>query len=425
MNDSSTSLKLTIFGSYNQSSIGDKAILVSLLELLFSEAKGSIKVEVICFDQKAIKNEIKDFSWSNDVSVISLANISGLTNDDHRKHSSIKQIYFLIPRQLRTWIQTIWYGSKIIMTNLRSNSNGLIIGGGNLLMDMYPSWPLRLYLISRQFSQKKLPVIFAGVGAFPINTKIGKRLIEKSVRNATLVFVRDKKTQEYLINNFNITVKSHPDFALSFPIQTKHNSMPERQLRIAVNFAPIYSKWWPYQDQERYYKFIEDFARGLFEFFASVEGKITFWFYDSNLSDQPGTEELIASLLNLGIPKQNISHSTDIVTSIEIVQGLQHSRFAIVTRLHAGLLALRAGLPTITIVYQPKVKDVLHNIGLKKGIVEIDEMSTLYSRIDELEENSEDYRLSIDQINALDKENRQVISDILWLISDRSKTNNN
>jgi len=63
---------ITIFGSYNSGSIGDKAILVSLLDLLFRVADFPIKINVVAFNPEAIEAEIKVFPWSPSVYVCSI-----------------------------------------------------------------------------------------------------------------------------------------------------------------------------------------------------------------------------------------------------------------------------------------------------------------------------------------------------------------
>jgi hypothetical protein len=69
VNDIRSKRIITLFGSYNKNSLGDRAILISLLNLIFSEAKNSIFVRVLCFDEEAIRDEISQYEWSKSVDV--------------------------------------------------------------------------------------------------------------------------------------------------------------------------------------------------------------------------------------------------------------------------------------------------------------------------------------------------------------------
>jgi polysaccharide pyruvyl transferase WcaK-like protein len=416
LNDHLSSQKLSIFGSYNQNSLGDKAILISLLDLLFSECKQPLFIYIISFDKETILDEVSQYEWSKNISIISLSSEKKSSEKHAINISSLKKIFDHLPNIFQDFVKTVWYSKNIIRSNLPSDSSGLIIGGGNLLMDLFPSWPSRVYLLSRIFYTAELPVTFAGVGAFPIKTRIGKFLLRESVRKAALVFVRDQKTKDYLVHNWNISAQSHPDFALSFPLDKVKVSKQNKTRNIAINFAPVYSKWWPYKDEKKYTHFLDGISNCLYEYYVCTNPKPSFWFYETNLSDQAGTEELISHILDLGIPKENINYERKILSSREIVEKLSLMQFAIVTRLHAGLLALRMETPTIAIVYQPKVRDVLNNIGLEKGIVDINDIARIRPLIDEISLDPDEFCLSPGQLLELDYANRDVINAILRTI---------
>jgi polysaccharide pyruvyl transferase WcaK-like protein len=416
LKDKSSIRKLSIFGSYNKNSLGDKVILVSLLNLLFLESKSDLYIYIISFEKQAILDEIKQYEWSNRIGVISLSTRKS-TLDIHSINNNLyKRIFSNLPSIFKNFLRAIWYSLIIFRSNLLFDSSGLIIGGGNLLMDLYPSWPSRVYLLSRKFSNAGLPVTFAGVGAFPIKTRIGEFFLKESVRKAALVYVRDQQTKDLIVRKWKISAQYHPDFAFSFPINNENDSEKKKETSIAINFAPVYSKWWPYQDDKKYKDFLNAISRCLYECFANTNPKPSFWFYDTNLSDQVGTEELINNLIGLGVLEENIKYERRDFTSNEIAKILSKMQYAIVTRLHAGLLALRVETPIIAIVYQPKVKDVLNSIGLRKGVVDIQEVSKIHSLIEEVNVDNREFRLSHEQLNMLDCFNKEVINDILKTI---------
>ncbi len=89
----------------------------------------------------------------------------------------------------------------------------------------------------------------------------------------------------------------------------------------------------------------------------------------------------------------------------------------LVTRLHAGILALRLGSPLLAIAYQPKVNDVLESVGLSKSIVGIDRVDTLSERIREVERVPGSFRLSSEDLDTLDQQNRETVRSIITRIS--------
>jgi polysaccharide pyruvyl transferase WcaK-like protein len=358
-------------------------------------------------------DEIKQYKWSNRIGVISLSTSKSPLDIHPVTKTLYNRIFTNLPSIFQNFVRIAWYSLKIFRSNLIFDSSGLIIGGGNLLMDLYPSWPSRMFLVSRKFSNAGLPVTYAGVGAFPIKTRIGEFLLKESVRKAALVFVRDQKTKDLIVRKWKISARYHPDFALSFPINKEKVSEKKKETSIAINFAPVYSNAWPYHDDKKYYNFLNTISRCLYEYFTNADPKPSFWFYDTNLSDQVGTEELINNLIGLGVLEGNIEYERKDYTSSEIAKILSKMQYAIVTRLHAGLLALRVETPIIAIVYQPKVKDVLFSFGLRKGVVDIQDVSRIHSLIEEVNIDDREFRLSQEQLNTLDSYNREVINEIL------------
>lgn len=406
--------EIAIFGSYTDNSIGDKAILIGLIDILFKNSSLPLHIKILSFHKHSIEVEIKDYNWARHTEVISLKPTENHTPEMGKKmHNYTQLILSLLPKMIQTLV-----GMTLFSTKLRKifpkKSNGLIIGGGNLLMDMFPMWPGRPYLLAKQYHNANLPVIIAGVGAFPIQTPLSKFLFKNLIQKANLVFVRDHETKKYIQQTWRSQVQYHPDFALSFPLP-KMPPQHTRKSTVAVNIAPIFSKVWPYKNPQKYQYILNVLAKSLYKYFVSSQGTISYYFYDTNYpTDRIATLELINRLVTLGISPKKIQYEDRLHSSRETIQKLRGIRFAVVTRLHAGIIAIRTGTPIIAIAYQPKVKTVLKAIGIKTdAIIDIDNIEEIDMSLKKIDSNPYHFMLSPKQLKNLDETNKRVIKKVL------------
>src|SRR5690606_36937569 len=151
----------------------DKAILISLIELLFKNAGTRITIQVVCFDAQAVKAELNGFEWSSSVDVVPI-----YTNSPSSVQPAGAERSGGLKNKIRKFIPSgaihLLNSIKFFLTftpKFDTKADLLIIGGGNLLMDMFPSWMIMPFTVSRKFNG---PYTIAGVGAFPIKTLLGK-----------------------------------------------------------------------------------------------------------------------------------------------------------------------------------------------------------------------------------------------------------
>lgn len=419
--------QLTLFGSYNKNSIGDKIILVSLLDLIFRTLP-EVKISLLTFnfdDKLSLIKEIEPYNWSKNVEVNSIykkqIQNSGVSTKDNRiiLKSTLKNIVSKVfPRALYEKIKYIINITKFVTalpSNLERDSKGLIIGGGNLLMDLFPIWPIILYFITSQFKKAELPIIIAGVGAFPINTFIGKVLLRNIVSSASQVYVRDSKTRNFLKDYWNLHSEYSPDFAFSFPnidkIKFQVNNL------VAINVAPVYSQQWPYKNKFKYDNYINSLSKSFLTYYLN-NPECYFWFYHTNYpTDQLGAIDIITKMISLGIPAEKIQHEDKLLTASTIALKLKSCKFAVTTRLHAAILALKFGLPIISIAYQPKVKNILYDLDLAKVVVDISNLKLLHVYLQSIDSESWKFKLTNKKLEQLDQMNVKTIQSILQCIS--------
>ena len=410
-------MRITIFGSYNNSSIGDKAILVSLLHLLFNNSPENLKVNVFEFQKGALEPELSKYKWNKNVTIFSLSQNSS-TLEETNNNFFLKRIFKSLPKSLRTLIAMLLFQKSIKRFSVE-NSNALIIGGGNLLMDLYPAWPGRLFVLYRLFTTKRKPIYLIGVGAFPISQRINDYLLKKVAKGSKYVLVRDKDTLNYVQRKWGLQAEYIPDLALSYPLSKPYNSQSRKKNIVAVNVVPIYGKGWPYQDEEKYQRYIETISKQLFDYYL-LNNKTRYVFYDTNYPmNRSASLAVIKELLKSHYPKEFISYEDRLHTSDEITKILMNCNYSITTKLHAAILALRTGIPVIALVYQPKVKSVLRALGIhEKAILELKELDNLSERMIMLDNGDERFKLDNKKLVRIQEKTNSFIRKILDDISE-------
>lgn len=420
--------KIAIFGSYNRASIGDKAILISLLDLLFSETKTELWVHVIVLDVETIDAELSRYPWCQFVTLEPLLSTivpsSSAINQSGQGRSTIrKRVVSRFPssvRRLRNTIRALRRRRREIRRDLAVGQQGLIIGGGNLLMDIFPVWPFTLHMVAEQFTKANLPMVLAGVGTLPVRTWYGKRLLFDVIKHSKGIYVRDTMTLEALNRLWNADAQCHPDFALSYPLTDEEQGIGHNQKKtVAVNVGTVYETASSQVDWDGQSKQVDLMASVLYEYWIENSRNVHYWLFDTNYpTDRPGSVALHDKMLKIGIAADSIIYEDRLLTSREILLQLQGVRFAITTRLHAGLLAARVRTPIIAFAYQDKVRNVLADLGLSNCVLEFSSApETITSKIASVESAPDAFRLSSEQLKQLDEQNRQTICEILYKLS--------
>jgi len=401
---------ITVFGSYNKSSVGDKAILVSLLELLFKYSPNELKVEVFEFQKGAIIDEISDYKWKNNVKILSLGETK--KNLKKNRRNLFKTILPFLPKSTQTLIAMLLSYKSISRFDLK-NSDALIIGGGNLLMDLYPSWPGRLFALYYFFKKNSKPIYLLGVGAFPIRKRLSDFLLKKIAQNSKQILVRDKNTLKYVREHWRLKSEYIPDLAFSYPIKNipLHS---QKTNKIAINVIPVYGEDWPYQNEEKYTQYIKNVSRQLLKY-SRVNKETKYVFFDTNYPmNRTATLAVIEELQENNFSKELISYEDKLHTSKEITEIIMKCDFAVVTKLHAAILALRTGLPILALEYQPKVRSVLNAVGIdNEAILELNQSDLLFERMMSLDKSKKSFKLDKNILESIQIQNSKAIRKIL------------
>lgn len=351
-------MNVGIIGNYGHDNNGDEAILCGILTQLTDQL--SIPLENITVFSNNPKNTFDRYGV-NSVKLL------------HKKDSMIKSIAATIKE------------SVPIMKQL----DLLIIGGGGLLMDMYKrDAPLysTLGILGHRYGCK---VVIYGVGAGPINTKVGSFFIKKLLTKADSISVRDDQSRTLLLNKLNlqkeIQVIGDPAFAVPFPIEK--NSSQNSIRNVAVTAVPYFSnQYWPVADQAKYNHYISGMAKNLDHLIETKQVKVTF-FSTKYPQDIEVTKDIASRMENIGqteILEDNL-YPNDIVTLCA------KQDLVIGTRLHSLILSLVAETPIIGIGYHQKVFDFMDRINQTASYLDINTLSTkpdfFTSIVDKMDDN--------------------------------------
>src|SRR2546423_9469780 len=108
--------KITIIGSYTRQSIGDRLILLSLLDLLFRVGSEQLRVEAVTFDSESFEREVAAFTWRERVEIRAISVTAADPNVQSRSAQlgQLKQMVVkTVPPVIVSWIRVLLFVSKI------------------------------------------------------------------------------------------------------------------------------------------------------------------------------------------------------------------------------------------------------------------------------------------------------------------------
>ena len=415
---------IAIFGSYNKSSIGDKGILIGLIRTIFDH-DSDIKITIYCMDKEDIERELAGYNFSNKLQVVQIGT-SPLINNKNRNKTSLDNYLLNFKVSLNTIAKNsrlfnyFWECFSILKKyfsfrkfNFVSKHDLLIIGGGNLLMDLYKTWPIILYSISLKAQRESIPFCLIGVGALPIEKKFNKLFLKKTCLNAKEIRVREEISYKAIEDIFHIKADRSPDFAFGLPTPTNN-----KENDLAINLAAIGSEIWPKKNLELYEKYIKNFSYSAYQIYKNY-GFSNIRIINTNLSDSLAAEYFINELISLGIDPTNIIYKKYILSVGEVLDEFNKCKIAITTRLHASIFALLAKNIVFPIEYQPKVRGVIKEINKDFELLDLnkilEEREYIYKTFDFVMNTlgGKSNMLSSETLSAYRKELKVIIEKII------------
>lgn len=341
-------MRLAIFGSYNGTSIGDSAILLGLLHGI-AQAAPHARVTVLTMGPLDLSRDLA---------------LTGLVHTPRLVRANV-----VLPAE---WplLRSLWWrlqriglplGTPFNHARVRKTLQGqdlLIIGGGNLLMDLFEGGVDLIENITRATQAVATPYSLAGVGAGPVSQSTSRQRLATCLAPAQRVIVRDATSRALCIEALGrADTDCAPDLAFALP--ARENNAPRDVL--AVNVAAVGAPTWPVHDAQGYQLYLDGMSRLVLEAAAQVQPTDIEIVTTNPAVDQGAAQDLAARLASQTALPVRLPVMRDVT---DILDAFGSAKLAIITRLHAGIMAALAGAPVLPVAYQPKVAAVLGEAGI-------------------------------------------------------------
>ena len=395
---------ILICGQYGQGSIGDEVVLTGIIN--------------------ALSKYINDAKFSV---ITSNANETRCLHNVFPVEQSFK-------KGLPTFIKNILIkGEMQQVYNQINNCDVFILGGGTALQDLRIHYlPIVLSLIRLAHKKKKITVVY-GVGAGPIETKIGKKLCKSILNKADLVTVRDSRSKIVLekCDVENVIQTADPAFGINILNSEKINTILNDEG--IVNGDNIISttlyNWLHDADkfQNRNYPsndlpYRREIMAHIYDHVIKEYNK-KLMFLTTFKIDRDGYVEISKIMSN-----RNKTLVMDYKTDFNyILSLLSISDVLIGMRLHSLIIATMLGIPFVPISYSGKVKSFLELVNLNDLYIDIEDIDRqdfnekLYDNFSKVWNNRPYYSNLLlkhsDRLRKKTIENAKLVSDLIEVVS--------
>jgi polysaccharide pyruvyl transferase WcaK-like protein len=332
-----------VVGEVNSSNIGDKVIADSLSYLLGLNGAETIKIDLSMRED--------DFSVAE-----------GRPSMD-KKFRYLFKFFRKFLRPFRIFKQVVngwalynYYNRMVRGVDL------LIVGGGNLLIDNKGDFPLKVYLLCMVASRLDIPLAFFSVGVGSKWSHFSRFLLSRSLKRSQVksVYVRDALSAKLFLVQFpeykkplrltfdvalaceNIYVKSELDWPVGVGVIAP--TVVKRHCRDSLIAGKLADQFWV--------SLISQLQRQFGRVAIFTNGELADYEYAKFLADLVGEKVVV-----LDRPK----------TAAELNSLITRMGCIVASRLHASIIAVGNGLPSVGIVWDKKVAEFYKSVGLSSG----------------------------------------------------------
>ena len=330
-----------ISGYYGIGNMGDEAILSGIIN--------------------ALSEQLEDPSFS------------AITSDpeDTRRLHNITPVYQSFQKGIPAFLRNqVTQGELLKVNKAISDCDVFMLGGGEQLQDLKIHYlPILLSLVHLAQKKGKKTVIY-GIGAGPIETKLGKRLCRKVLGKADLVTVRDDKSKSALegCGLTNVIKTVDPAFGIEIPDGASLKSMrsemglPEgKKVISATSHSRLY-------DDDMYRRTkgagidLDLRRKKLAEAYDHLidSSDLDLFFVPTVGADSTGFKA-VKGHMKRGGNARLMDHRSDYRY---VMAALSGSEALIGMRLHSMILASQLGIPFTPVSYSSKVRSFLDMLGL-------------------------------------------------------------
>lgn len=355
--------KVVVAAEVFSSNLGDYAIYDSLSKLLSSRDIEAIPL---------------DISFRRGFPVSSTDSQPELT------HSSWKS---LIPKKIKHHkltqymiTHTMWYlVHRQDITNywseLISNSDAVIIGGGQLLTGTSANFHTKLALITDIANKFNKPICILGCGVGSEFNNKAKKDIKKILNSARFVSLRDHDSANRLkrFTRNDVSLNVYPDLAFALSSATNNNTFQNKsepkKIVCGFNIMPLtaFKKYNPNLkdvDAKTYITFWKRLAHD-----ATKENMQIHIMTNGSIRDYEQAKSIYKSILSEGIDVMLIDRPA---SPLDLYHQISNVDYLITMRMHAGIIGQAYGKPVSTLIWDDKIPGVWQEAGDKRVAINSD-----------------------------------------------------
>lgn len=363
-------INLGIFGSYNKASIGDSAILQGIIDQ-FKEDINSLTV--FAFDPDDVGKTVhfnntrtrilfgKPIFYKKETSRAQLSQKKQVRNNIKRYIKNKKLLlrtvyYFYKPIKLLKNDFRIYYSNKQFWEGISKEIKKLdllLIGGGNIIMDLYPSWPIYPLIYTLLAKRAKIPVMLYAVGAGPINSFRAKIYFKIMCHLADGITTRDKNSTREIkmlgIKSRKIITSADPAMCINFNKQEIRKEL--KSAPIGITIVPYFDKrYWPNGDETIYKEYVKKMALLVDKIVIQLHQEVLFF-----TTNFPNDLLVCYDIYNKATQKDKIFIIKERLTVAKLLSTISNCEIVVGTRLHSLILSYITLTPFLAFGYQPKV----------------------------------------------------------------------
>jgi polysaccharide pyruvyl transferase WcaK-like protein len=264
-----------------------------------------------------------------------------------------------------------WFGRQAqVMTRharqVFASADLVIIGGGQLLADNELAFPLRLACLTGVAASMRVPVVVLCCGVGQKWSRVGAYLMTQALARVALVYVRDEESKRRLeqLRAVRQAVEVAPDPAILSSSFFPAPALRDRQVvglgvmapQVVARHAAAKGR-----DAGLLLRFWSDLIRTLIQRGKMVEiftnGAAEDAAFAAKVADAAGAS------LGVQISVRNPASAKEFVSLLATYSGL------VAYRLHACIVGVSYGVPTVGLVWDDKVRAFFHEIGLPQNVV--------------------------------------------------------
>ncbi len=272
----------------------------------------------------------------------------------------------------------------------------IIIGGGQLLMDNYLAFPLKINELMNIAKEMKKMVIFFSCGVGETWSCIGSYMLNKILANKNIVLIttRDYDSQKVLYKIIRRRKSCHVSFDPAIFSAEVFHKAADTQSRI-IGLGIMNPRIMDRSLNEVKRMSMNEFRR-LWENLSEMlvdNGWEVFIFTNGCCNDHS-----FAMSLFEGKRKRNITHLKRATDPETLVHQISRCKAIVAHRLHANIIAYSLGVPSVGLIWDRKVKSFGELTGRSNFFIEPDGMNifTIKRKLDQAIEQGIDKKQLMD-----------------------------